>query len=283
MANDLNGAAESRTIHPHGVVPLPGTTAAPVALADKPPVVPGAVSDTGRSGGVARQVADALLGRAGSASGRAGASARAASPVAPPAESPTGTKAGHSAQRAGTGGQATSGTRRLPHDTEEESTGKPAFRKLLKSIHLSTGTRKSTARMLLNPPELGRMRVDVRLEDQRLYIEIRTERHQARELLAKNVQELRQSLERHGVRVEQFELRTGMNDEARHWWTSHQWHPAFESDRQPPLRRTRHDPDSVDRQRSALDHPTEEDESSDVRGAASPRPVAGDRRLDVRV
>ncbi|MCH7700895.1 MAG: flagellar hook-length control protein FliK [Planctomycetes bacterium] len=222
-------------------------------------------------------MAEALVGRMGSASGRAGASARTASSVAPPPEAPSGSKVGNSTQRSPRLGVPDRATR---DDPGVDPTSKPAFRKLLKSIHLSTGTRKSTARMLLNPPELGRMRVDVRLEDQRLFIEIRTERHQARELIAKNVQELRQSLERNGVRVEQFELRTGLNDDRLPGEAPSY---AFESDRQLPQRRSRHDSDSADRQRSALGHPTEEDESSDVRGAASPRPVAGDRRLDVRV
>ena len=124
------------------------------------------------------------------------------------------------------------------------------------------------------------MRVEVRLDGQRLFIKIRTEHRQALELLAKNVHELRQSLERHGVRVEQFELRTGMNDERLPAEA-----PSYvsESDRQPWQRRARHDSDSADRQRSVLSDPTEEDELSDVRGTASPRPVAGDRRLDVRV
>jgi len=103
---------------------------------------------------------------------------------------------------------------------------------------------------------------------------------EARELIAKNVQSLRQSLERHGVRVEQFELRTGMNDERM---PAEAPSYAFESDRQPGQRRTRHDPDSPNRQGLGSERSAEEDESLDVRGAASSRPIAGDRRLDVRV
>lgn len=78
---------------------------------------------------------------------------------------------------------------------------------LVRSIRLRLGARQSSARIHLHPPELGRVRVDVRLEGEEVRIDVRTENNAARELLAERADRLAAALEEHGIRVRHFEVR----------------------------------------------------------------------------
>ena len=79
----------------------------------------------------------------------------------------------------------------------------------MRSIRLQTGLRNSSARLRLEPPELGRIRVDVRLAGDRLAIEIRTETEAATERLIDRVAMLKTALEHHGIHVDRFDVTTG--------------------------------------------------------------------------
>ncbi len=54
----------------------------------------------------------------------------------------------------------------------------------------------------MNPPELGRMRVDARLSQDQLHVDIETESIEARRVVEERLDELRASLGRQGIRVE---------------------------------------------------------------------------------
>ncbi|MBU0717191.1 MAG: flagellar hook-length control protein FliK [Planctomycetes bacterium] len=80
------------------------------------------------------------------------------------------------------------------------------FDQLIRAIRLRTGPRYSTARLHLEPPELGRIRVDVRLAGNELQVMVRTETAEARKLLARRAGTLEAALVRAGINVERFEV-----------------------------------------------------------------------------
>lgn len=80
------------------------------------------------------------------------------------------------------------------------------FDQLVRSIRLGPGGRQSSARLLLQPPELGRVQVDIRMEDDQLLVKVRTESAEARELLASRAAQLRAALASHGINVDRFEV-----------------------------------------------------------------------------
>ena len=81
-----------------------------------------------------------------------------------------------------------------------------SFERLVRSIRLQVGERHSTARMQLDPPELGRMRVDVHFHGDSVELEVRTASESAREVVAGRASELRAALEQQGVRVQRFDV-----------------------------------------------------------------------------
>ncbi len=91
-----------------------------------------------------------------------------------------------------------------------------AFDRLVRSIRLQTGARRSSARLQLEPPELGRLHVNLRMEGERLRIEVRTETAAARDLVSGRASQLTAALARHGIHVESFEVTTDFFDEQPH-------------------------------------------------------------------
>ena len=80
------------------------------------------------------------------------------------------------------------------------------FERLVQSIRLQTGERVSSARLHLMPPELGRMRVDVRVEGNQIEIRVRTENDEARNIVGHRAEQLAAALEEHGLRVIRLDI-----------------------------------------------------------------------------
>jgi flagellar hook-length control protein FliK len=80
---------------------------------------------------------------------------------------------------------------------------------LVRSIRANIGRHQSTARLQLNPPELGRIRIDVRLVEQRMELQIRTQTRDAQETLAARLDGLRHALGQQGILVERIDLASG--------------------------------------------------------------------------
>ncbi len=87
-------------------------------------------------------------------------------------------------------------------ETKEAST----FERLVRSIRLQTGLRSSSARLQLHPPELGEVRVDVRLAGEHVEIDVRTETDAARETLSHRADELKTALAHHGIHVDRLDV-----------------------------------------------------------------------------
>ena len=80
------------------------------------------------------------------------------------------------------------------------------FDRLVRSIRLRTAAQESSARLHLDPPEMGRVLVDVRMAGGALQIDVRTETPQARKLILARSPRLQAALEQQGIRVDHFEV-----------------------------------------------------------------------------
>ena len=87
------------------------------------------------------------------------------------------------------------------------------FEELVRSVRLFSGPRRSTARIQLDPPELGRIRVDLRMADSKLEISVLTNSAEAKAVLQERADLLCTALEYHGIHVEQFDIDTAGDGE----------------------------------------------------------------------
>ncbi len=145
------------------------------------------------------QGADAEGLRGGAGNGASAASARSNEPGDPAASRPQ-TARSSAGRGAESGGSA-------------DRVKNPMFDQLVRSIRLSATVRQagsagrhSSARLQLNPPELGRMDVEVSVAGERARIVIKTQTDAARWLVQARASELVASLERHGIIVERMEV-----------------------------------------------------------------------------
>ncbi len=80
------------------------------------------------------------------------------------------------------------------------------FDKLVRNLRMNLGTKQSTARIRLHPPELGHVRVDVKMVDLRIDVRVQAENPAARELIGERLEVLRSALRDHGLIAERVEL-----------------------------------------------------------------------------
>jgi flagellar hook-length control protein FliK len=80
------------------------------------------------------------------------------------------------------------------------------FDQMVRSIRLQMGGRRSTARLRLEPPELGRVRIDVRVDGDAVRVDVQAETEAARHRLVDRAEMLKAGLAEHGIRVERFEV-----------------------------------------------------------------------------
>lgn len=160
------------------------------------PVQPGGQT----SGHAARQVAEILsAGRIGQAD-----SARAV----------TSTTGAHASGQGFDGPKGTPGMAGRSADTEADAKSsnevaakaRSDFDQLVRSVRMRIGARHTTARLHLEPPQLGRVQVDVRMNGSQLQIGVRTETIDARNLLIQRAAALQTALEQCGINIERFEI-----------------------------------------------------------------------------
>jgi flagellar hook-length control protein FliK len=139
------------------------------------------------------------------------------------------------------------------------------------------GERQSTARIRLSPPELGHVRVDLRLRDSRVDLRVHAERPEARELLAERLHMLRSALEQHGLVTDRLELtdgRSNTGDAATAERGGAAWADAS----------GRHEPrDGTDPHRRSVPNDDPPGEAGAAEPAWGEREPAQDARLDIRI
>jgi hypothetical protein len=160
--------------------------------------------------------------------------------------------------------------------------GKPgaarsAFDELVRSIRLQTGSRWSSATLHLEPPRLGRLRVDVRVTGNALNIDVHTETEAARELVTRRAAELRAALEQQGIHVDRFEVVMETPE------------PTLDDSRFDGGASASLTTNRERKEQSSVSPPTREGGSSDrteasrVEGAVVDEAVVSETRLDIRV
>jgi len=78
--------------------------------------------------------------------------------------------------------------------------------RIVQIIRSNLGQRQSQITVQLDPPELGKMRVDLKLIDNNLQLSIATETDHARQMLSDRVETLRSSLEQNGISLSKCEI-----------------------------------------------------------------------------
>jgi hypothetical protein len=88
----------------------------------------------------------------------------------------------------------------------EETRGTP-FAQLVRLMRSQAG-RQSSARVMLDPPELGRIHVRVKMLGDRVEVGVETETEAAKELLSGRADRLKSALEQQGMIVDRFDINT---------------------------------------------------------------------------
>jgi flagellar hook-length control protein FliK len=81
------------------------------------------------------------------------------------------------------------------------------FERLIRLVRASSG-RQSSTRLLLDPPELGKVHVRVTVDGDRVEVGVETENESARQLISDRALKLKTALEQHGLVIDRFEVTT---------------------------------------------------------------------------
>lgn len=128
-------------------------------------------------------------------------------------QTPSGSQPGSSAPQPVVGkGVSMVIDRPTPAGIKSETSKEPsptAIEQVVRVVRAQIGERQSHARLQLQPPELGQLRIDVRITGKSVQIHIQSQTQVAHQMLQARAGELRQALESQGLNVErtQFEIR----------------------------------------------------------------------------
>lgn len=97
------------------------------------------------------------------------------------------------------------------------------FDELIRSIRVRAGDKLTSARLQLQPPRLGYMEVDVRMEGDQVHIDVRTETDEARRQVHEQAVQLKSALEAAGIDVQQLRVSVDPEwlqhrDQSNHAW-----------------------------------------------------------------
>ena len=161
-----------------------------------------------REQSLARQIARVL------GAPRGGETIESKASSAPPAGPSVGPGGSASSRHSGRTHGAASPSKQAPTPGEAGpgATGKSEFERLVRSIHMQAGKSRSSVTMQLNPPKLGRMRVEARLDGAFLTLSVRTQSTQARDLIQERLADLQLSLQKHGIQIERFDVQEFVPD-----------------------------------------------------------------------
>ncbi|MCB9851318.1 MAG: flagellar hook-length control protein FliK [Phycisphaerales bacterium] len=93
-------------------------------------------------------------------------------------------------------------------ETTKSSEGpqRSEFLKLIQNLRLNRGQKTSTATLRIEPPELGKMKVDVRMTDDTLHVRVEVGSEHARRVLGERADDLAAALRTHDIKVDRFEV-----------------------------------------------------------------------------
>lgn len=97
-----------------------------------------------------------------------------------------------------------------PQSTSSQSTAATEIERLIRLVRAQSG-RTSSTRVLLDPPEMGRVHVRVSVEGDRIEVGVETENETARQLISARALKLKSALEQQGLVMDRFEVTTNQN------------------------------------------------------------------------
>ncbi len=74
--------------------------------------------------------------------------------------------------------------------------------RIVQVLRAHVGRHDSQIRLRLDPPHLGQIQIDVTMQDDKLFLDVRTETAMGKELLGSRLQDLRDALSKHGIIME---------------------------------------------------------------------------------
>jgi flagellar hook-length control protein FliK len=97
----------------------------------------------------------------------------------------------------------------VPSKPQQSSTV-TEFERLIRLVRTQSG-RQSSTRVLLDPPELGKVYVRVIVEGDRVEVGVETENDAARQLISERAVKLKTALEEHGLVIDRFDVTTNQS------------------------------------------------------------------------
>ncbi len=102
--------------------------------------------------------------------------------------------------------------------------------RIVRVARTNIGERDSQVTLQLHPPELGRLRIEVRLQDDLLTLRIEADNGAVRDMLTSRSGELRRALELHGIAIDRFDVdlrqATAHSSQSRESQNDSAWRPA---------------------------------------------------------
>lgn len=90
----------------------------------------------------------------------------------------------------------------VDEEHELESSSRAIFNQLVRSMRVRHDAQSSSAQIELDPPRLGPMRVDIRMEGDQLRMEVQTTNEEAKELLTSKLADLKTALHNQGIKLD---------------------------------------------------------------------------------
>lgn len=107
--------------------------------------------------------------------------------------------------------------------TQPEPAPQGNIDRVLTVVRNNVGQRHSQLTVQLDPPELGRLKIDVRLSDNHMRLTITTDTAQARQVITERFDVLRSALESQGVTVSRFDVHTRPSTSQHQPQQHHTW------------------------------------------------------------
>ncbi|MFC1692522.1 flagellar hook-length control protein FliK [Candidatus Latescibacterota bacterium] len=103
------------------------------------------------------------------------------------------------------------------HDTGSSELHNDVIDRIVRHAAIMLGRGQSSAVIKLEPPSLGRLKLEIVTEQSKVTGKIVVETHEVKEIIEHNIHELRENLAKNGLKVESFDVQVGHNGGTDNW------------------------------------------------------------------
>ena len=104
-----------------------------------------------------------------------------------------------------------------PQSTVKMANQQAMINRITSNVKLMVGRQQSSIRMDLDPPELGKMQVRLTVKDSNLIGHLRVESVEAKDIINRNLDTLKNSLEKEGLAITNFQVDVDAGKSGNHW------------------------------------------------------------------